>query len=184
MTIRTDSEERFDEIYVEYKKDIYQICKSYLKDEDLANEIMHKTFVKVYERYRHEKPEKMKAYLSYAAKHLSLNYIRDTKHEVQSDEIEVHAMQQAEVVPSPEDSMIHEENRKRRIAFGASIFREVEAKNANWYAILYMMIVLEMDHDEIAEKLGITKEVLYARLHRAKVWIRKTYGDEIDDILT
>lgn len=184
MTIRTGSEERYEDIYVDYKQDIYQICKSYLKDEDLANEIMQKTFVKVYERYRHEKPEKMKAYLSYAAKHLCLNYIRDTKREVQTDEIEVHASQHAEVVPSQEDTMIHDENRKTRIAFGASIFRDVEAKNANWYAILYMMYVLEMDHDEIAEKLGITKEVLYARLHRAKVWIQKNYGDDIEDIIT
>lgn len=184
MTLRTESEERFEEIYRECKKDIYQICMSYLKNEHLANDIMHQTFVKVYERYRHDKPEKLKAYLSLAAKNLSLNYIRDSKHEVQSDAIEICAMQREELVPSPEDSMIREENRRKTIAFGANIFRELEEKNQNWYAILYMMFVLEMDHDEIAEKLGISKEVLYARLHRAKVWISKKYGDELEDIIS
>ena len=184
MTNRTESEERFEAIYKECEKHLYQICMHYLKDPYMANDIMHKAVVKVYERYRYEQPEKIKIYLSYAAKHLSLNHIRDSKHEVQSDVIEVCEMQSHKTVESPEESLIHEENRRRKIAFGASIFRELETKNQNWYAILYMMFVLEMDHDEIAEKLGITKEVLYARLHRAKDWIRKKYGDELDDIIT
>ena len=38
--------------------------------------------------------------------------------------------------------------------------------------------------DEIAEKMGITKEVLYSRLHRAKLWIQKNYKEDFDKIDT
>ncbi len=184
MRGKTEQEERYSKIYEECSADIYHICLHYVKEPNAAAEIMQQTFVKVYERFCFERPEKIKAYLSNAAKNLSLNYIRDSKHEVQSDVIEMSAGESENAVESPEESYIHEEERQRRIQFGAAIFQELEAKNPSWYAILYMMFVLEMDHDEIAEKLGVTKEVVYARLHRAKTWIRKKYGEEIRDILT
>ena len=184
MKVRTESEEKYEKVFAECKDDIVLICKYYVKDDYIANEIMQKTFVKVYERYRFERPEKLKAYLSNAARNMAMNYIRDSRHEVQSDEIEVCAMQSEKVVESPEYTYIQSEERRERIEFGATIFRELQKKNENWYAILYMLCVLEMDHDEVAEKLGVSKDVVYARLHRARTWLRKKYGEELDDILT
>ncbi len=184
MRMKTEQEERFAEIFKECSSDIYQICLHYVQDPNTATEIMQQTFVKVYERYCFERPERIKAYLTSAARNSALNYIRDSKREIQSDIMEINEEASENVAKSPEEAYIHAEDRQRRIAFGAAIFQELEEKNPNWYAILYMMFVLELDHDEIAERLGVTKEVVYARLHRAKVWIRKKYGDEIEDILT
>ena len=184
MRTRTEFEERFEIVYQECKDDINLVCLHYVKDPLIANEIMQRTFLKVYERYRSEQPEKLKAYLANAAKNMCLNYIRDTKREVQSDEIEIYTLQSMDLVESPEDTYIQKETRRERSEFCATIIRELEVKNPSWYAIIYMLYVLEMDYDEIAEKIGETKEVVYARLHRAKTWIRKKYGDVIEDILT
>lgn len=184
MRVNTEQEERFAEIYREFSPKIYHICLHYVQDANVANEIMQQTFVKVYERYSYEVPEKIKGYLAAVARNSALNYIRDSKHEVQSDIMEINEDDSENVVKSPEEAYVQSEDRQRRIEFGAAIFREIEEKNPNWYAILYMLFVLEMDYDEVAERLGVTKEVVYARLHRAKMWIRKKYGDEIEDILT
>ena len=53
-----------------------------------------------------------------------------------------------------------------------------------WYEVIYKIFFLEMSHDEVAKELKITKDVLYSRLHRAKLWIQKNYKENFDKIDT
>ena len=62
------------------------------------------------------------------------------------------------------------------------ILTALKEKHEIWYEIINMIFFMDMTHEEIAEKLGITKEVLYSRRHRAKLWIRKNYNGNFKKI--
>ena len=59
------------------------------------------------------------------------------------------------------------------------IMEDLKENHENWYVVLHRMFFLDMTHEEIAAELGLTKDVIYSRLHRAKLWIQKNYKNHI-----
>ena len=45
-----------------------------------------------------------------------------------------------------------------------------------------MMYYRNMNHDQIAEELNLTKDALYSRLRRTKAWIQQNYKEEFENI--
>jgi len=55
-------------------------------------------------------------------------------------------------------------------------------ENESWYQIVNLIFCLEKPHDVVAKELGISKDVLYSKLYRAKKWIRKNFEDEYKNL--
>lgn len=174
-------DEMFDNIYRSYAVEVFHACLYMAKDVELAEEMTQQAFVNFYERFETVKLECAKTYIVRSAKNLLSNYYRDTKREVQDE-------WGAEVLPakeqateSIEDDYFRKEKEASDEEFSARILADLQENRPNWYDIIHRMFYLGMSHDEIAEELGVTKDVLYSRLRRAKVWLRKRYEDEFEN---
>lgn len=182
MEQKLTKDEMFDSIYRSCAVEVFHVCLHIAKDEELAEEMTQQAFVNFYERLETVNLECARAYIVRSAKNLLFNYYRDTKREVQDD-------WGAEVLPakeqateSIEDDYFRKEKEASDEKFSARILADLQKNRPNWYNIIHRMFYLDMSHDEIAEDLGVTKEVLYSRLRRAKVWLRKRYEDEFENM--
>ena len=182
MTDRFEREKHFDMIYKKYESAVYNTARFMLRDHDAACDIVQEVFYHFNERMDSVSDTGVKAYLITAAQHSALNYIRDAKREMLSDNIEEEVAKVAVPVESAEEVYFGNEQRKIDIKIGAEMFRELREKNENWYEIMYLAYAKHMSYDQIAKKLGLSKEVLYCRLYRAKEWMQKKYGTTFEDI--
>lgn len=182
MRSRSEREEKFDRIYQAYEKDVFKIAMNYLHDENAASDITQEVFCHFHNRMDDICDEAVKAYVIAAARHLAFNYVRDEKHEVQSEDIEVEAVKKEIPAESAEEICFRNERRKQEIKLGAEIFEALREKNELWYEVMYMAFADDKSYEEIAEELGVSKQVLYCRVYRARDWIQKKYGHRFKDI--
>lgn len=181
MECKSTKDEMFEDIYTRHEKDVYRACLHLSGgDEALAADMTQQAFLKFYERFETTKVECAKAYLIRSARNLLYNYYRDTKKEWKPTEEEEGVLESSLVTEGVEEMYFEDVQRTLAKELSDEIMEELKAHHESWYEILHMLIFLEMNHDEIAEKLGITKDVLYSRLHRAKLWIQKNYKESFD----
>ena len=83
---------------------------------------------------------------------------------------------------SAEDEYIREEKEQERKQFASEILHKVWEENESWYDILNLIYCLEKSHDEAARELGMSRDVLYNKLYRAKRWLRKHYEQEYNKL--
>ena len=62
------------------------------------------------------------------------------------------------------------------------IFTELYDKNPRWYTAVRLVYYLEIPQSVVAEKMGIRIEVLHSLLYRAKIWIKKRFGAEYEEL--
>ena len=180
MECKSTKDEMFEDIYASYEKDVYRACLHLSGDEALAADMTQQAFVNFYERFEITKVENAKAYLIRSARNLMYNYYRDTRREWKPTEEEEGVLETTLVTEGVEKMYFEDVQRAMAKELSDEIMEDLKAHHESWYEILHMLIFLEMNHDEIAEKLGITKDVLYSRLHRAKMWIQKNYKENFD----
>lgn len=170
-------DEKFEEIYRTFQNDVYKISLYYTKDTHIAQDISQKVFYQFYLHFENVNPDSVRAYLIRSARNLSYNWLRDTKREVDGEYLDV---MPEENVPhySTEDEYIRDEQDRERKAFVAILMERLREENESWYNIVNLIYCLEKPHDEVAKELGMSREVLYNKLYRAKKWIRKKFEDE------
>lgn len=188
MEQKSTKEEKFESIYRVYEKEVYRACLHISYNEDLAQEMTQQAFVNFYERMDRVKEECAKAYLVRSARNLMYNYFRDTKREMgieeDDDDKEENPPQIDLAMDSVEDQYFEELQKSMKTDLTNEILAQLKEHHETWYEIIYKLFFLEMSHDEIADGLNVTKEVLYSRLHRAKLWIQKNYKENFDKIDT
>lgn len=182
MAFRMEREEKFDDIYRTYKSVVFKVAKLYVKDDYAASDVMQDTFFRFHTRMEEVSDTSVKAYLVATARNLALNYIRDAKHEVQTEEIGEVAVNMEVPKESAEDEYIWMECKKQAIAVGAEIFEELREKNEMWYDLVDLWLVQELSDEEIAEKLDISRQALYSRKFRIKAWLQQEYRERLKDI--
>ena len=175
MEYKSKKEELFDSIFRMYVEDVYRACLYVSRNEDLAQEVTQQAFVNFYERFEEVKPECVKAYLIRAAKNLLSNYYRDHKKFVENDESGELPESENLIIGSVEEQYIVAEEQNARKDLLKKILEDLKEKHEGWYDVIYRLYIQEMDCDAIAEELNISRDVVYTRTRRAKLWIRKNY---------
>ncbi len=170
-------EEMFEEIYRIYQHDVYKISLYYTKDEYIAQDIAQKAFYKLYLHFENVNPDSVRFYLLRTARNMSYNWLRDMKHESQGEYIE-NIPEDSMVLHSAEDEYLKEEKQRERQEFVQKLLHKLWEENESWYDILNLIYCLDKSHDEVAKELGISRDVLYSKLYRAKRWIRKHFEDD------
>lgn len=170
-------EEKFEELYQQYRNDVYKISLYYTKNEQEAQDITQKVFFAFYLRMDKIQLQSAREYLLRAARNLSYNWLRDTKKEREGDDAEdVLAVQMH--MESAEAIYLSRAERKERKEILSELMRELYIENEMWYEIIASIYCLGMSHDDVAELLDISKSVLYSKLYRAKQWIAKRYKEK------
>lgn len=167
-----------EKLYRTYENDVYKTCLHFAKDEHIARDMTQKTFFSIYDHYDNVKPGRIRPYLIRTAKNITMNFLRDFKRlrEGQIDDLNDEDLK----VLSVEDVYFREESAKLARALSNDILERLEHKNKRWYELVMMAYYFDIPQEVIAERMGVSVDVIYSRLYRAKQWIRKNYKEEYE----
>ncbi len=171
----------FEEVYEKYVDNVYKTCLFFAKDEHIAKDITHKTFLSFYKHFERVEPEKTRAYLIRTAKNLTMNFLRDFKR-LKEGWIEDINEEDLKIL-SVEDVYVKNQDIKYARELSNSILEALYKKNQRWYDLVVMAYYFDIPQDDSAERLGVDVDVVYSRLYRAKQWIRKNYKEEYESYL-
>lgn len=176
-----EKEQSFEYLYETYHKDIYRVSLYYTKDEYTAQDITQKVFYELYLHYDNIDMDKVRAYLMRAARNTCFNWFRDTNREIKQDSF--HTLPEDTILTrSTEDLYVHQEQNNCEKEFFAHIMNCLREENESWYDILNLIYCLGKSREEAAEELGITVQVLYSKLYRAKQWLKRHFEDEYKEL--
>lgn len=180
MKYISETEEKFDSIYRSYSDDVYKVCLYYSRDYDVAEDLTQQTFMKFYHHIDSVEMENVRAYLVRTARNLYCNYYRDTKRRA---EIESTLENQSEmVVESPEEMYFRKVHKEDEAQLSNKILGDLHEKHENWYELFNGMYMENKSGEEMSAELGVSEDVIYSRIYRAKRWVRKRYEKMFKDI--
>lgn len=180
MQFEVTKEERFNEIYRTFQNDIYRISLYYAKDTHAAEDIAQKVFYQFYLHFEHVNQDNVRAYLIRSARNMSFNWLRDRKQEVSGEYLDV--VREDDACFSAEDEYIRNEQNQKKEELVEILLECLRKENESWYQIVNLIYCLEKPHEEVAAELGLTRDVLYSKLYRAKKWMRKHFEQEYKEL--
>lgn len=175
MEIKSIGRVAFDAIYEDNIKIVYKTALRYTGNHHAAEEIAQNVFVKLYTVMEHINLNAVRSWLVVSTRNMSLNFKRDGKREILSDE-----MYEDWTMESTEDEFEKRLQEKEYRDFANHIFGELYHVNERWYEAVTLTYCLEKSQREVAEIMGVSVEVLHSMLYRAKKWIRKNYEDQFE----
>lgn len=119
---------RFDAIYEENIERVYKTALFYSGNHHAAEEIAQTVFMKLYVNIENVNPDAINSWLLTTAKHIALNYQRETRREVLMEEVEI-SDELVPHVPSPEDMVIQKLKREDNRELAGNIFSELYRVN-------------------------------------------------------
>ena len=161
-----------------YEDEVYKTCLYFAKDEHIARDMTQKTFLSIYDHYENVKPGRIKPYLIRAAKNTTMNFLRDFKRLREGQIEDLNDMDFT--VRSVEDVYIREESAKLARKLANDILTRLYRKNKRWHELVLLAYYFDIPQEEIAERMGVSVDVIYGRLYRAKQWIRKNFKKEFE----
>ena len=171
-------EQRFTQVYRRRKNLILRYAYSKTQDLEAAEEICQDVFLHYYEKIEQIQEDLLKAWLLLCAKRKCIDYWRKRKNRQESSVGETAVLE-----------VISENNLERVVDhviqenFAWKILGELRQKNETWYQVIEAVCICEMEQEEAAASLGISVQVLRARLFRARKFIRQEYLKEYKDLL-
>ena len=162
------SNREFNEIYEKYKNLVLRAAYiSSGNNYDEAQDITQETFLKLYTEFDKLKNGNIPAWL-YRTEVLTEGSLIHSKNE------------EAEL--SAEAEYLERELNLERRNLHVSILDGLAKKNPRWHEAVMLVYYMEIPQAEVAEMMKIRLGVLHSILHRAKNWIKKTYGVEYEEM--
>ncbi len=166
---------RFETCYAEYKDFVKRVAYEKLRDEDLSDDVAQDVFLSFYKNLNKVLPGLEKAWLYRCARNAAIDYIRKRYRwfEISLDPTAMnHELEQRRESMEQAELHLKDEN------LACRIMSELEQVNALWFEAFGLLCVNELSYEEAAKRLGVTPQVLRARVHRARTYVRNKYGRE------
>ena len=172
----------FNEIYEKYKNLVLKAAYIYSGNNyDVAEDITQDTFLKLYTKFDDLKGGNLSAWLFTTAKNAALNYKKKHDREILSVNDEEYTDDEP-YRESTEEEYAENELERERARLHDRIFQGLMEKNPRWYEAVFLAYYMEIPQEKVAQMMDIRLGVLHSILHRAKKWIRKTYGVEYEEM--
>ena len=172
----------FNEIYEKYKNLVLKAAYIYSGNNyDVAEYITQDTFLKLYTKFDDLKGGNLSAWLFTTAKNAALNYKKKHDREILSVDDEEYTDDEP-YRESTEEEYAENELERERARLHDRIFQGLMEKNPRWYEAVFLAYYMEIPQEKVAQMMDIRLGVLHSILHRAKKWIRKTYGVEYEEM--
>ena len=172
----------FNEIYEKYKNLDLKVAYIYSGNNyDAAEDITQDTFLKLYTGFKDFKREKIPTWLYTVTKNSALNYRKKYGRLVSIDD-EESGLENTLSTGSTEEGYIEREHTTEKESLNDRILSGLMEKNQRWHDAVLLAYYMDIPQERVAEIMGVKIGVLHSILHRAKVWIRKTYGVEYEEM--
>ncbi|WP_373782615.1 sigma-70 family RNA polymerase sigma factor [Bacteroides heparinolyticus] len=157
---KNGDKEALGELYTTYANRLLGVCRHYVKDDNVAEDILHDAFVIIFMSIRDLKDEsKLEGWMITIIRNLSLRYLQNTKKET--------------ISLSCLDIEIQEEEREERknIELGL-LLSAIESLPEGNREVFKLSVLDGLSHKEIGELLGINPHSSSSQLFRAKKTLR------------
>ena len=173
--IATLNEITFEQLFKSHFKALTGFAYKYLKDVDLAKEIVHDVFVKLWEKRDSIDPNKaVKSYLYASVNNKSLNYIRDNKKFIKSDD-NFELLNNTDNTDASDNMIVIEIQEK---------IDETLSTLPEKCSLVFKMSRYEgKKYREIAEELNISIKTVESHMSKALKLLRKNLAEFITAIL-
>ncbi|HIT88935.1 MAG TPA: sigma-70 family RNA polymerase sigma factor [Candidatus Merdenecus merdavium] len=173
-------EEKFDQVYYQYKNLIMKVALDRLHDYHIAQEICQQTFLEYYVHIDRLEERLIKPWLILVTKNATVDYLRKASNRLEFGRKDVELEVTTQVISDYGVERVVDKIIQKELIF--KIMDELRIVNENWYEVIMEVTILSKPQEEVAKKLGISIKVLRARLYRAKGWIKKEYGNEYEKL--
>ncbi len=162
----------FEELFKTHFKPLCGFANKYLKDVDLAKEIVHDVFVKLWEkREQIDMNKAVKSYLYTAVNNKSLNHIRDNKKFVNSDYII-----ENETDWNYSDNLVELEIQEK-------ITATLDSLPPKCREVFKLSRYENLKYKQIAERLNISVKTVESHMSKALKALRKNLSEYLTSLL-
>ena len=147
-----DDMTEFKQIFVEYKKSIFAVALSIVKDFDLAEDVQQEVFVKLYKYRVHSDIENVKAWLISVARNTALDYYRKKQREIPGFD-HTYFEQMHFVTEDPVSKMV--------------LFKYLDLLDSKERQIVVLKDITGMKHREIAKMMEIPLSTVIGKYRRS-----------------
>lgn len=173
-----DTEEgknKFEQIYLKYRYTLLYVAKSIVKDHQLAEDIVHETFLKIIEKLDNVDDifcSKTKSFFVTIVKHKSIDALRKIKRE---ETIPLGGIEYSlrDDTPIPLDEIISRDGYRRLLEYIGHL-------DEKYRAVLELKYIHEYSDKEIANILDITPKNVNVRTFRARKMLIKMIEESIE----
>lgn len=169
---------RFDNNYRQYKDMVNRTALRIVKNYHVAEEVSQEVFMKFYYHLDEVTDDMIRPWLIRITKNQSIDYLRKSK-ELLTEHETLFLLKMEQVSVRKSDMLTGMIKRD----FLRKVLNDVKVNNESWYELLILLCCLNEPQIEAAKELNISLDVLRAKLHRARVWIRKRYGQEFENLI-
>ncbi|HJA65679.1 hypothetical protein B5F07_15625 [Lachnoclostridium sp. An169] len=172
----------YNEIYQQYKDLVFRIAFIYSgRDFHTAEDISQDIFEDLYRGFENFDRTKIKGWMTKVARNKAINYRKKHEKEFFSEDYDS-IVESSLVTDSIEEEYLEDIRKEERNNLGGDILLGLMEKNPRWHdAVLYAYYV-GMPQDKVAEQMGVSLQVVHSMLHRAREWMKKTYGVEYEEM--
>jgi len=155
-----------------YNQRLYRVCRSILRDDAEAEDVMQDAYVRAYLHLEQfDGRSQFATWLTKIAVHESLARLRYRRKFVEIDafaESSRNLMMPASNLPSPEQEVLIR-------TLGVILESAINQLPVAYRSVFMLREIEEMNTAETAESLGISEEAVKVRLHRARARLRKEF---------
>ncbi len=178
MEQKSTKRKRWDDAYSRYVDKLYRVLYKYAEEDRFLDDVVHDTFLDYYDNMDKIEDDMIFVWLSHVAiNSLKSLYRREGKCLLNSSYASALREEEQEV-PSAEDEYLEKDMCREIRKFRRDILDKLKEENPLWHEVIMKMCVMGMTAKEVAREQGVSNYVIYARLHRARDWIKKSYKEE------
>lgn len=173
-----NAEEKFREIYEEYKNMILKIVYDRTGDYHIAQDICQETFARLYGYQNDINLDMVKGWLIVVASHLTSDYKKkaSSRREVPTD-----ISRDGDDCALEEEVARHLERAEHRRLCG-HVLKALREKNEDWYDVLMLVEYLGVPRKVVAKKRGVSLSMIDYYLRKAKKWMKDNFQKEYDEL--
>lgn len=163
MSERLPSNKEFKELYGNYAESIYHLCRSYVNDADIAQDLLQETFISVWKNQDKFKGESsIQTWIYRIAVNTCLGYIRNTKRKGQT-------VNNTTPLAEKADEYQREEEHAVNILYQA--IQQLQETDR----LIIGMVLQEVPYNEVAEAMSMQEGNLRVKIHRIKKQLATIY---------
>ena len=173
-----NAEEKFREIYEEYKNMILKIVYDRTGDYHIAQDICQETFARLYGYQNDINLDMVKGWLIVVASHLTSDYKKkaSSRREIPTD-----VSRDGDDCALEEEVARHLERAEHRRLCG-HVLKALREKNEDWYEVLMLVEYLGVPRKAVAKKRGVSLSMIDYYLRKAKKWMKDNFQKEYDEL--
>lgn len=170
---REEDRRAFSKLYLTSRHDLVQTARKILRDDQLAEDVVHEAFLKViknFEKIMSMECPKRNKYIVNIVRNQAIDEYRKRNHQeyVSFDEVEFEAVLNS----APEEE-------QEGMDVLMSCIEELPVKYQDLFRLKY---IFEKNNEEIVKVLGVSMETVYKRLQRGKTLLMKALKQKGVDV--